>query len=294
MRDSIIRVLFSAALLSFLFSTNGWAQKRFIIDSHYHAGKTQEWVEQTVKVYREHNAMCCVLTYMDQFELIKKAAEDYPDVFIPYGRVRPDDPDAVREIEKFYKAGFYGIKFHSPQQNWDHPKYHQLYRMCENYGLVMLFHTGISSRSIQDRPSLASSMRMRPGYLDLIARMCPGAIIQGAHFGNPWYEEAAEVCRWSPNVFFDITGSTLHKLIKLNDLERFSKILWWSSKEGEATGILSRAARTLSGTSFPVPMRGPPAWWAISNASRSSWTPTRCLRRSGSRCGGSPWREFWV
>ena len=65
--------------------------------------------------------------------------------------------------------------------------------------------------------------------------MCPKAIIQGAHFGNPWYDEAAEVCRWSPNVFFDITGSTLHKLIKLNDLERFSKVMWWTAGEGEAT-----------------------------------------------------------
>lgn len=216
-------------------------QPDFIIDSHIHAGSSQQWVQDMVKVYREHNAMACVLTWMDDFDLIKNAAEQYPDVFIPYGRVRPDDPNAIREIEKFYKAGFVGIKFHSPEKNWDDTKYHHLYRMCEHYGLVMLFHTGISSRRINHTPNWGSSMRMRPGYLDLIARLFPRAIIQGAHFGNPWYDEAAEVCRWSPNVFFDITGSTLHKLIKLDDLERFSQILWWSSEEGEAT------AHTLKG-----------------------------------------------
>ena len=211
------------------------AAQEFIIDSHIHAGHDQKWVDDMVRIYREHNAMACVLTFMEDFELIKKAAEDYPDVFIPYGRVRPDDPNAVREIEKFYKAGFVGMKFHSPEKNYDDPKYHQLYRMCEQYGMLMLFHTGISSRPITSTPRALSSMRMRPGYLDQLGQQFPRAVIQGAHFGNPWYDEAAEVCRWSPNIFFDITGSTLHKLIKLGDLERFSKILWWKSDEGETT-----------------------------------------------------------
>jgi hypothetical protein len=57
--------------------------------------------------------------------------------------------------------------------------------------------------------------------------------IQGAHLGNPWYEEAAEAARWNPNLFFDVTGSTLFKLIKLNRLDKMNDILWWSSEEGE-------------------------------------------------------------
>ncbi|MEA1996440.1 MAG: amidohydrolase family protein, partial [Gemmatimonadota bacterium] len=228
-------------LVSLIFCGQAWPGGRFILDSHYHAGHDQEWVEKTVEIYREHNAMCCVLTYMDDYELIKKAIQDYPDVFIGYGRVRPDDPNAVREIEEFYNSGFVGMKFHTPEKNWDDPKYWQLYRLCEHLGMVMLFHTGITNRRITDTPVGYSTMRMRPGYLDLIARMCPRTVIQGAHFGNPWYDEAAEVCRWNPNLFFDITGSTLHKLIKLNELERFSRILWWKAGEGKET------AHTLKG-----------------------------------------------
>lgn len=232
---------FLALALLLTVQSSRLAAQDFIIDAHIHTRGNQQWVEDMVKTYRARNAMACVLTWMEDFELVKEAAEKYPDVFIPYGRVRPDDPNAIREIEQFYRAGFVGIKFHSPQKNWDDPKYHQLYRRCEFLGLVMLFHTGITARTIQSEPLASSTMRMRPGYLDLIARMCPRAIVQGAHFGNPWYDEAAEVCRWSPNVFFDITGSTLHKLIKLDDLERFSKILWWKAEEGEAT------AHTLKG-----------------------------------------------
>ena len=35
--------------------------------------------------------------------------------------------------------------------------------------------------------------RMCPSYLHTIARAFPNLIIQGAHLGNPWYDEAAEV-----------------------------------------------------------------------------------------------------
>ena len=206
---------------------------KFIIDAHNHCGSSEKWVEEMVRTYRPRNAMACVLTWMEDMELMKDAMSNYPDVFIGYGRVNLDDPNAVREIEVFKENGFVGMKFHSPQKNYDDPSYFQVYRLCEEYGLYMLFHTGISSRRISDKPVLKSSSRMRPMYLDTICRLCPRTTVQGAHFGNPWYEEAAEAARWNPNLFFDITGSTLFKFIKLGRLDRMREILWWSSKEGE-------------------------------------------------------------
>lgn len=206
---------------------------KFIIDSHIHCGSSEKWVEEMVKIYRPRNAMACVLTWMKDMELMKNAMSNYPDIFIGYGRVNLDDPNTVREIEVFKKNGFVGMKFHSPQNNYDDPSYFQVYRLCEEYGLHMLFHTGISSRRISDKSVWQSSSRMRPMYLDTICRLCPRVTIQGAHLGNPWYEEAAEATRWNPNLFFDITGSTLFKFIKLGRLDRMREILWWTSKEGE-------------------------------------------------------------
>jgi predicted TIM-barrel fold metal-dependent hydrolase len=43
--------------------------------------------------------------------------------------------------------------------------------------------------------------RMRPSFLHTIARSFPRLRIQGAHLGNPWYDEAAEVARWEKHVF---------------------------------------------------------------------------------------------
>jgi len=218
----------------------------FIIDSHIHCGGTEAWVEEMVKIYRPRNAMACVLTWMKDLELMKDAIASYPDVFLGYGRVNLDDPNAVREIEIFKKSGFVGAKFHSPRYNYDDPAYFQIYRLCEEYRLHMLFHTGISSHRMKDEPQWGSSSRMRPMYLDTICRQFPRVTVQGAHFGNPWYEEAAEACRWNPTLYFDITGSTLLKFIKLGKLDRLSEILWWASDEAESN---------------PHTMKGGPGAW---------------------------------
>jgi len=206
---------------------------KFIIDSHLHCGGTESWVQETVRTYRPRNAMACVLTWIKEMDLMKNAMSGYPDVFIGYGRVDLDDATAVREIETFKKNGFVGMKFHSPQKNYDDPSYFQVYRLCEEYGMHMLFHTGISSHRISDEPQWGSSSRMRPMYLDTLCRQFPRATLQGAHLGNPWYEEAAEAARWNPTLFFDVTGSTLLKWIKLGRLERMNEILWWASDEAE-------------------------------------------------------------
>ncbi len=205
----------------------------FIIDSHIHCKGTEKWVEDMVRIYRPYNAMACVLTWMKDAKLMVDAIKSYPDLFIGYGRVDLDDPNAVREVEKFKNAGFVGMKFHSPRKNYDDPSYFQVYRLCEEYKMYLLLHTGISSRGINDIPAWTSSSRMRPMYLDTLCRAFPRIKIQGAHMGNPWYDEAAEAARWNPNLFFDVTGSTLFKFIKLDRLDKMNEILWWSGEEGE-------------------------------------------------------------
>jgi hypothetical protein len=218
---------------AFPSKVNKGPQPKFIIDSHIHYGGNDAWIDEVVKTYRPLNAMACVLTWMKDMELMKEAIKSYPDVFIGYGRVDLDDPNAVREVEIFKNNGFIAMKFHSPQKDYDDPSYFQIYRLCEQFDMHMLFHTGISSRRIIDSPRWQSSSRMRPMYLDTLCRLFPRITIQGAHLGNPWYEEAAEAARWNPNLFFDVTGSTLLKFIKLDKLDKMSEILWWESDEAE-------------------------------------------------------------
>ncbi len=205
----------------------------FIIDSHIHCGSNEQWVRDMITNYKPYKAMACVLTWHKDMQLMIDAMKSHPEIFIGYGRVNLDDVNSVREIEDFKKNGFVGMKFHSPQKNYDDPSYFHVYRLCEELGFHLLFHTGISSHRITDEPQWGSSARMRPMYLDTICRQFPRLTVQGAHLGNPWYDEAAEAARWNPTLYFDVTGSTLLKFIKLGKLERMSEILWWSDDESE-------------------------------------------------------------
>jgi len=197
--------------------------RRFLIDSHQHFNRAPGYFDTLVSTYRPRNAMACVLTPMAGFEATKKAAAAHPDVVVPYGRINVDDTAAPEEIARFADAGFKGIKMHSPRRNWDDPQYFHLYAQLQQRRLVALFHTGIASHS--DTPQDTSMARMRPSYLDTIARAFPELYIQGAHLGNPWYDEAAEAARWDPRLYFDLTGSSLIK--KTKNLAVFKEYLWW-------------------------------------------------------------------
>jgi predicted TIM-barrel fold metal-dependent hydrolase len=198
--------------------------RRFIIDSHHHFDSAPGYLDRLVSIYRPRNAMACVLTRSQHLETVRGAAQKHPDVIIPYGQINVDDVSAVREIRQFAAAGFKGIKMHTPRHNWDDFSYFPIYEVIQSLGLVALFHTGIVSGSSDD-PEPSSMARMRPAFLHTIARSFPRLVIQGAHLGNPWYEEAAEAARWEKNLYFDLTGSSLLK--KSNNLAVFRDYLWW-------------------------------------------------------------------
>jgi uncharacterized protein len=197
---------------------------RFIIDSHQHYRDEPAYIETLLNVYRPRRAMACVLTPVHGLETVRKAAIAHPDVIIPYGYVNVDDPETPAHIDRFAKAGFKGIKMHRPKRDWDDFGYFPIYQKLQDLGLVALFHTGIVSGSSDD-PEPSSMARMRPAFLHTIARSFPRLRIQGAHLGNPWYDEAAEAARWEKNLYFDLTGSSLIK--KENNLAVFKEYLWW-------------------------------------------------------------------
>ena len=217
-------LLFVFAILLGVLPTAAQTPRRFIIDAHQHYSSSPDYIARLVKVYRARNAMACVLTPMSGLEVVKKAAAEHPDVIIPYGEIKVDNPNALAEIQQFADAGFKGIKMHTPKYNWDDFGYFPLYEKMQALKLVALFHTGIVSGE-SDEPEPSSMARMRPSFLHTIARSFPKLVIQGAHLGNPWYDEAAEAARWEKNLYFDLTGSSLIK--KAKNLAIFKEYLWW-------------------------------------------------------------------
>ena len=183
------------------------ARTRFKIDSHYHFRDEPDFIRRTLETYRKHNAMVCVLTPIRSLGTVKEAATKNPEVIIPYGSIQLDDPAALEQIDKFHQAGFRGIgEISTPLRDYSDPAYFPIYERMERYRMHALFHTGVVARRNPERPGTSGMAKMRPAFLDEIARRFPKLTIQGAHLGNPWYEEAAEAARWNPNLFFDISG----------------------------------------------------------------------------------------
>jgi predicted TIM-barrel fold metal-dependent hydrolase len=222
-----VRVIAVLVLCGFLAAERSPAQaapRRFVIDSHLHYRDQPDFFDVVVRTYRPRNAMACVLTPFRRFEAVKKAAAAYPDVVIPYGDVSVDDPAVLAQIDSLAASGAKGVKMHRPRHDWDDERYFPIYQKLQDHNLVALFHTGIVAGT-SDEPEPSSMARMRPSFLHTIARSFPRLRIQGAHLGNPWYEEAAEAARWEKNLYFDVTGSSLIK--KAKNLAVFREYLWW-------------------------------------------------------------------
>ena len=153
---------------------------------------------------------------------ILEAAEEYPDLVIPFAYLRLGI-DSPGMVEDFVAKGFKGLKLINPLAPYHDKAYYPIYARAEHYNLPILFHLGIVARDPTDKMLDVSCDRMRPVFLDTIARAFPDLTIIGAHLGNPWYEEAAMTCRWNQNVYFDLSGSTLKKKTS----QDIGDLLWW-------------------------------------------------------------------
>ncbi|MBA7490981.1 hypothetical protein ES702_01525 [subsurface metagenome] len=157
---------------------------------------------------------------------VKEAFTKYPDVITGFGYIRLG-VDNVATVDTLYEKGFKGLKVIRPPANYDDKQFYPIYARAQDYGMPILFHLGILARREDEASFDVSFNRMRPAYLDTIARAFPKLTLVGAHLGNPWYEEACEVARWNPNVYFDLSGSTLKK----KKPSFFKEILWWTGKQ---------------------------------------------------------------
>jgi predicted TIM-barrel fold metal-dependent hydrolase len=94
--------------------------------------------------------------------------------------------------------------------------------------MPILFHLGIVAASRKSDPLRDITIdRMRPAHLDRIARKFPTLSLIGAHLGTPWYDEAGEMARMHPNVYFDLTGSTMKK----KSPAFLDELFWWHKNE---------------------------------------------------------------
>ena len=205
-----------------------------IVDMHVHFDeKSPNFIGDLLKLSERLNLTACVLTPFPYRKVVLEAAKQHPSEIIPFGSLDLDAPDVVKQAEELHAIGYRGLgELEFVRKPYNDPSYFLVYELANRYGWIVLFHTGIVLRRKFDEPEDVASGRMRPIYLEEIARRFPKITVLGAHCGNPEYEWAAEMARWNPNVFFDLSGSTLTKMqARLAD---FQKIFWWSNTEWQS------------------------------------------------------------
>jgi uncharacterized protein len=198
----------------------------FIIDSHMHYTATDEWEKSFLDVFTRHHAMACLLMPMKDLDRGIAFAKAHPDMVIPYAEIDIDSPTVVDDIQKVHAMGFVGLGelFAMGRKDYNDPKYDTVWALAEQLGMPVAPHTGILADG--------TMANLRPSFIADVASRHPKLMIHAAHFGNPWYEEAAEATRRNTNLYFDLCGSSLIK--KENDPGYWAQWLWWTDAAGKA------------------------------------------------------------
>jgi uncharacterized protein len=212
-----------------------------LIDCHVHHDGAQDFLEKLVTKMEALQGMSLLITMPKDLDQVTAFMKSHPGRLIGLGQIDLDAPDALENVDRFHNAGFRGLgELTKPHYSYDDRRYWPIYQRAEQYKMIVLFHTGIVNRTKPEVPEDASSDRMRVSTLDLIARRFPQLTVIGAHLGNPDYAWAGEVGRWNPNVYFDVSGSTLIK--KQEDYTFFNSVFWWTSVKSAHTPKTSASA----------------------------------------------------
>ena len=205
----------------------GQASPPRLIDAHVHYNGDPAFLEKLVAKLDSVDGLAFILVKPQDMKTATAAIAKHPNRLIGFGDISPDDPRALELVDQAHQAGFRGVgEITSTLKNYDDRSYWPIYARAEQYGMILLFHTGIVNRV---DPSLAADIsvdRLRPTTLDGIARRFPKLTIIGAHLGNPDYAWAGEIARWNPNLYFDLSGTSLIK--KQDDPTFWKSIFWWS------------------------------------------------------------------
>lgn len=196
-----------------------------IIDLHQHAPSAAE-LDARIDACRRAGIVKAVLLGLPESRrpgdnaAVTAACRACPELFIPFYGVDMDR-DTPDDISRRRDEGFAGLKFIGPWFAYNDRRYFPLYERAAALKLPALFHLGIVANS-QGFTDCDSNL-MRAIHLDHIARCLPALTVIGAHFGNPWSDEAAMAARWNPNLYFDLSGS----LLKYRRPSFLGELLWW-------------------------------------------------------------------
>lgn len=171
-------------------------------------------------------------------EYVKSLCDQFPERFIGFASVNPNDPKAIDNLDKSVtELGLRGLKLHPPLQNFypNDKVIFPLYEKALELNIPIVFHVGTTPFG-----SLCRLSQADPLLIDDIAVQFPDLRIQLTHLGTLWHNEAFMVVEKNPNVFID-TAAYLYEI-----------------KEILTPNLIARVgpSKFIFGTDYPMPFAG--------------------------------------
>jgi predicted TIM-barrel fold metal-dependent hydrolase len=144
----------------------------------------------------------CVLTIEESFQKHREVLARHPDKFEVFGGVDPRwGKDGLALFERsITEFGFRGFKLYPPcGYSPSDPALFPFYELCAHHRLPVLLHTGPTS------PAL-SFTTANPYLIDEAAHRFPTVNFILAHGATAFTNECADMCRFRPNVFLDVSA----------------------------------------------------------------------------------------
>lgn len=138
-----------------------------IVDIHVHFEENNpNFIHDLVTLAERINLTACVLTPYSHRVEVAQAAKQYPKQIVPFGFVDLDAADVLVQVNDFHALGYRGLgELEFVKKPYVDPSYLPVYDLANQYGWVLMFHTGIVLRRTVDQPEDVASHRMRAFYL---------------------------------------------------------------------------------------------------------------------------------
>jgi hypothetical protein len=125
-----------------------------IVDIHVHFDeKNPNFIRDFVAVAKRINLTACLLTPYSHRVQVAEAAKQHPKQIVPFGFIDLDATDVLSQVKDFHELGYRGLgELEFVKKPYVDASYLPVYELANEYGWVLLFHTGIVLRRSVDQP----------------------------------------------------------------------------------------------------------------------------------------------
>lgn len=145
---------------------------------------------------------------------------------IPFISIHPMSPNKRQLLEKYIAKGAKGVKVHPPMQLTipTHEGYYELYELCKELNLPILFHTGHSPLT----PQFLAKYTKAYDFEKVVKDFPSNVFIFGHAGGVDTYIELAYIAQNNKNVYLEIGSQPPEHIRQIIDIVGNRRILYGS------------------------------------------------------------------